>query len=169
MFSRRVRFAFHCVGYLACHPSPSPAPFSEILEYLKAYGRDINLSASYIQKILVDLARVGLVVGATGPKGGYSLARPPESISLKDVVAAIDGIPLEGCCLMALGPCDLDASCEVRDAMQRAEKAFYESLASESVWSLARSMLGDAEGMTSPAGKTGRGGKGARKAAPPRK
>ncbi len=52
-------------------------------------SRDIaesrNLPVPIVAKILTELSRGGLIVGAPGPGGGYRLARPPAEISLKDV------------------------------------------------------------------------------------
>jgi len=41
--------------------------------------------------ILVAMKRRGLVANALGPNGGYRLARPPSSITLGDIVRAVDG------------------------------------------------------------------------------
>ena len=48
----------------------------------------------YLEQILQELRRTGLVEAKRGPGGGYALARPPEAIRLSDVVVALDG-PLE--------------------------------------------------------------------------
>jgi Rrf2 family iron-sulfur cluster assembly transcriptional regulator len=48
----------------------------------------------YLEQILQDLRRAGLVEGKRGPGGGYALARPAAEVRLSDVVAALDG-PVE--------------------------------------------------------------------------
>ena len=45
----------------------------------------------YLVQILLHLKGAGLVYSARGSSGGYRLARPPEEISLGEVVYAIDG------------------------------------------------------------------------------
>jgi len=47
----------------------------------------------YLNKVMLDLAREGLVRSQPGPGGGYSLARPPKEITILDIVNAI--APLE--------------------------------------------------------------------------
>ena len=47
----------------------------------------------YLHKVLQDLVRDGLVRSQSGPGGGYSLAQPPEKITILDVVNAV--APLE--------------------------------------------------------------------------
>lgn len=45
----------------------------------------------YLVQILLQLKGAGLVFSARGASGGYRLARPPERISLCEVLSAIDG------------------------------------------------------------------------------
>lgn len=55
-------------------------------------GREIaageRLPADYVEQILLRLRRAGLVNSTRGARGGYSLARPPEAISVREVIAA---------------------------------------------------------------------------------
>jgi Rrf2 family protein len=48
----------------------------------------------YLEQILQELRRAGLVEAKRGPGGGYALARPAVQVKLSDVVAALDG-PVE--------------------------------------------------------------------------
>ena len=50
-----------------------------------------QLSESYLAKIFQELAKGGLVRSHRGAKGGFSLARPPEQITLRQVIEAIEG------------------------------------------------------------------------------
>jgi Rrf2 family protein len=55
-------------------------------------GREIaggeRLPADYVEQILLRLRRAGLVNSTRGARGGYSLARAPEDISVREVIAA---------------------------------------------------------------------------------
>lgn len=51
-----------------------------------------GLSISYLEQLFARLRRRGLVVGTRGPRGGYRLARPPHSISIADVVSAVEEV-----------------------------------------------------------------------------
>jgi Rrf2 family protein len=48
----------------------------------------------YLEQILQDLRRAGLVDAKRGPGGGYALARPPAEVRVDEVVEALDG-PIE--------------------------------------------------------------------------
>jgi Rrf2 family iron-sulfur cluster assembly transcriptional regulator len=54
-----------------------------------------GLSGRALARPLKALARAGVLTSATGPGGGYRLARPARSISLLEIVEAIDG-PVRG-------------------------------------------------------------------------
>ena len=55
-------------------------------------GRDIaareKLPGDYVEQIMLRLRRAGLVASTRGARGGYVLARPPERISVRDVITA---------------------------------------------------------------------------------
>lgn len=55
-------------------------------------GRDLAareaLSADYVEQILIRLRRAGLLVSTRGAKGGYSLARSPDAITVREIIAA---------------------------------------------------------------------------------
>lgn len=66
-------------------------------------------------KILKQLARAGLVVSHRGRKGGYSLARSPDDVSVADVICAIEGpIGITECGTEVAGACSLEAICAAR-------------------------------------------------------
>jgi Rrf2 family protein len=58
-------------------------------------ARKEGLSANFLLQILNDLRRGGLVASRRGKLGGYILARPATEITLRDIVEAVDGSPLE--------------------------------------------------------------------------
>jgi Rrf2 family protein len=62
----------------------------------------------YLEQVLQALVRAGVLTGQRGPKGGYRLARPPESISIAEIVGIVRTIevapdPLTGAPASALG------------------------------------------------------------------
>jgi Rrf2 family protein len=54
-----------------------------------------RIPGKFLEAILTQLRRAGLVRSQRGPEGGFWLARPAEEISLADIIRAIDG-PLVG-------------------------------------------------------------------------
>ncbi len=67
-----------------------------------------------VSKILKELSKGGLVVSHRGRRGGYSLARPPDEISVAQIIGALEGpIGLTECSERE-GACSLEAICPAR-------------------------------------------------------
>src|SRR3990172_12479214 len=79
-------------------------------------------------KILNHLMRKRLLMSRRGIKGGYSLARSPEQITLAEVVAALEGpIALTECTKEGCD-CQIEEQCFVREHWQIINQAFYQTL-----------------------------------------
>jgi Rrf2 family transcriptional regulator, iron-sulfur cluster assembly transcription factor len=81
-----------------------------------------ELSESYLAKIFQDLAKEGLVRSHRGAKGGFSLARPPESITLRQVIEAIEGPIAINRCLAPWEGCERSDTCPVYPVLARAQE-----------------------------------------------
>lgn len=57
----------------------------------QALAADQDLPQKFLEAILADLRRAGLVRSRRGPVGGYSLSRPADAIVVGEVVRAVDG------------------------------------------------------------------------------
>jgi Rrf2 family protein len=82
----RVDYALRAVVELAAAGATADRPVTA--ERL-ASAQDIPLK--FLESILLQLRRGGIVQSQRGPEGGYWLARPAEEISVADVLRAIDG------------------------------------------------------------------------------
>ena len=80
----RARYAIRALYDLAFHRQGQAAQAKEI-----AAREQIPLR--FLIQILQDLRKAGLVEARRGPRGGYALARPPEQITLADVLRAVRG------------------------------------------------------------------------------
>jgi Rrf2 family protein len=80
--SARVDYALRAVCELAAANAP------RTVEQLSAAQRIPN---KYLESILGELRRDGLLRSQRGPEGGYRLARSPSQISIADVIRALDG------------------------------------------------------------------------------
>jgi Rrf2 family cysteine metabolism transcriptional repressor len=58
---------------------------------LREIARQEGISEKYLGQIVIPLKAAGLLTSHRGAHGGYSLARPPEAITVRDVVEAIEG------------------------------------------------------------------------------
>jgi len=83
--SNAVEYGLHCLLYLVDTGGASVAASTRDLAELQ------GVSVEYLAKVFTKLHRAGLVVGAEGAGGGFTLARAPKDISVLDVIVAIDG------------------------------------------------------------------------------
>ena len=58
---------------------------------VKEIASNQQIPPQYLGQIMVLLKRSHLVNAARGPSGGYMLARPPETISVREILAALEG------------------------------------------------------------------------------
>ena len=82
--STRGDYAARALLSLALHGSDEPTSVKEIAERT-------NLPQPYLEQILLAAKGAGLVRSKRGVGGGYVLARPPEEITLAEILAAVDG------------------------------------------------------------------------------
>lgn len=87
-----------------------------------------KLPHAYLEQLVGDLRRAGLVTATRGHAGGYRLARPAAEIAMADAVRALEGPLLEMPCAGAddLEHCNRPEPCSVHEVFQRV----YESLSS---------------------------------------
>lgn len=92
----------------------------------------------YIPQILAVLVRTGLADSEAGPTGGYRLARPPEAISLLDVILAVEGDISSTECVLRGGPCRWEGTCAVHEPWTRAQGALRQELGAATLDEVAR-------------------------------
>ena len=74
-----------------------------------------DIPSAYLEQIMARLRQEGLVESARGRDGGYRLARPPEQITVGDVVRAVEGpITLSNCLATSIPLCDRVDRCVTR-------------------------------------------------------
>ncbi len=82
--------------------------------------QDSGLPRSFLVKIARDLIKAKLVVAKEGRGGGYSLAKEPTEITLKQVVEAVDGqVSTAGCLVHGAKKCPLADHCPHRTMMEK--------------------------------------------------
>jgi Rrf2 family protein len=119
-----VEQAIHSVAMLTCLSPDGLLSAAALAEF---HG----VSASYLLKHLQALSGAGIVQTWPGPKGGYRLARPPEKITLLDIVLAVEGPEPAFRCreIRRRGPNPPTARmfakpCNINAAMLSAERAY---------------------------------------------
>jgi Rrf2 family protein len=82
--SAKADYAVRALLVLAAEPEGHPVTG-------QAVARSQDMPVKFVENTLVDLRRKGLVVSQRGNAGGFRLARPPDRITIADVIRAVDG------------------------------------------------------------------------------
>jgi Rrf2 family protein len=92
-------------------------------------------------KVLQRLVRNGLLVSTQGTRGGYTLRRPAASISVADVIQAIDGPFSVTACSTENSGCEQYSKCSVRDPLWQIRERIAAALATVSVAEMAADQI----------------------------
>ena len=96
-----------------------------------------EVAEHFLAKVLQSLARAGLIDSQRGMKGGFSLTKPPEQISVLDVVEAIEGPVSLHICLMPGESCGRKSVCPAYCVWAEAQEAMTNVLRKTTIASLA--------------------------------
>jgi len=119
--SRRVDYGLRAVIYLA---GQAPEKSCSITEIAKSQG----VPKKFLEKIIQDLMRAGLIKSRRGACGGYTLARVPESISFCDVIEALDGPIAVNVCMDHQSGCDQIPRCTMIGVWSEVQRGVTEVL-----------------------------------------
>ena len=114
MIAQKTRYALRSLLFLAEEQGGAPVQLGRIAETQR-------VPPKYLELIMLDLKKSGLVKSARGPKGGYQLARPADQISFGEIVRTMEGpIALVSCASVNFyapcGDCHHEATCAIRRA-----------------------------------------------------
>jgi Rrf2 family protein len=84
MLSKKTIYAFKALIHLAGQPSGQPILISDL-------ARDENIPKKFLEFILLSLRKGGILLSRVGKGGGYSLALPPNRITIGAVVRILEG------------------------------------------------------------------------------
>ena len=121
IYSAPCEYAIRALVHLAQFPGGGAAQGMEI-------AKEEGLPAPVLSKVLQELVRKGLLESRRGPGGGFRLARKPQLITLRDVVAAIDGLDQFAECAVGLEGCSDDAPCPMHDTWKGIRKQLMDYL-----------------------------------------
>ena len=117
------------------HVAREPERFHSASEIAAA----VFVAPPTVAKILKVLTRNGLLASQLGVRGGYRLARAPETISIAEVLDALEGPVAVTECSEGLGICAMEGACAVSGVWQAVNGAIRTTLRSISLADIAGS------------------------------
>ena len=104
--STKGKYGLYAMDYLAQHEGDGPQPLKAVAE--------IGVQEDYLEQLLGNLRRAGLVTTVRGAQGGYQLARAPEDITVGDIIDATEGPLSISECISDEGCCHRSGECRTR-------------------------------------------------------
>jgi Rrf2 family protein len=82
---------------------------------LKDIGQRQNISVRYLEQIIPGLKGAGLINSSRGANGGYTLARSPSEITLKEILYSVEGPLCLVDCIKSPDACERTGLCATRE------------------------------------------------------
>jgi Rrf2 family protein len=139
ILNRQTDYAFRALIALATRDDPRLSA--------RSIGAAVAIPGTYVGPIMADLTRAGLVDGLAGRTGGYRLTRRSDTISLRDVIDAVEAGEQPERCSLADRACDPTRQCALHPIWAAASAAYLETFGSVTLAELAASDAGLREGV----------------------
>jgi Rrf2 family protein len=124
--SKKADYALMAMKHLAQRDGEALASAASSAREIAA---QYDIPHELLAKVLQRLARRGLLDSTQGTHGGYTLGRPARSISVADVIEAIDGpFTVTACSTDDSGGCDQFAKCSIKDPLWQIRERIVETL-----------------------------------------
>nr|WP_320024193.1 Rrf2 family transcriptional regulator [uncultured Acetobacterium sp.] len=123
-YTKATNYALHIMAYFVKHEGKDNLSLQPLASHM-------NISPTYLSKILTQLVKADLIQSTAGVNGGYSLRKPKSEISFYDVIQAIEGSG-------ALFTCEMDEkhACQIERVMSDAEKKMVNYLKEKHIYDI---------------------------------
>ena len=102
-----------------------------------------KISSKYLEHIVRELKKAGLIMSVRGAGGGYTLTRPPSNIKISDIYNVLEEHPELIECINDPDTCDTLKSCPTFDTWVELSKAITKVLDNTTLLDLAKKMVPD--------------------------
>ena len=119
--STRSRYGTRMMLDLAQHYDEGPVQIRNV-------SKRENISVKYLEQLIIPLKKANFIKSVRGPKGGHMLAKPPEAITVGEIVRVLEGGINLSSCIENPEVCDRTSDCLTRGLWEETTKAMYEKL-----------------------------------------
>ncbi len=119
--STRSRYGTRMMIDMAQRYNEGPVQIGDI-------ARRVDVSVKYLEQLIIPLKKAGYITSVRGPKGGHMLSRPPDAISIGEVVKVLEGGISLSDCVENPKVCDKSEVCLTRSLWEEATKAMHDRL-----------------------------------------
>jgi Rrf2 family protein len=115
-YTKATNYALHIIAYFVKQEGKDNLSLQPLASHM-------NISSTYLSKILTQLVKANLIQSTPGVNGGYSLRKQRDEISFYDVIQAIEGSGALFTCAM-----DENHACHIERVMRDAEEKMVQHL-----------------------------------------
>lgn len=121
MISRKTKYGLQAMIYLAEHYQKGPVLIADISE-------NKGIPKKFLESILLELRKKGLLTSKIGKGGGYALSRSPAEITLGSIIRVLDGPLAPVSCVsrsayQRCAECEDERGCGIRLVMKEVREA----------------------------------------------
>jgi Rrf2 family protein len=131
VLSQKGRYALHALIVLAEHDGEEPMMIADIAD-------EAGVPRKFLEQILLELRKRGILRSQRGRNGGYQLAKAPKDISFADIIRVTDGPLALAPCVSVTAyhrceDCEDEKTCAIRKVLLAARDATAEVLESQTL------------------------------------
>ena len=135
MLSKKCKYAIHALVHMARQPKE--------ITHIKDISSACRIPKKFLETILLELKRAGVLGSKQGKAGGYFLRRIPKDVNLAEVVRLFDGAIAAVPCAThkyyeACNECEDEKTCSIRFAFLEVRNATVEMLKKDTLDSLVK-------------------------------
>lgn len=88
---------------------------------LKSIAERLSMSENYLEQLMALLKKNKLIISTRGAQGGYALAKPPEEITIGEILRALEGslAPTDCSCKNNVVHCAMDGKCVTKSVWEK--------------------------------------------------
>jgi Rrf2 family protein len=87
-----------------------------------------DISVKYLEQLIIPLKKASLIESVRGPKGGHMLAKPPEEITIGEIVRVLEGGVTLTPCIIDPDVCEKSNNCLTRGIWEEATQVMVDAL-----------------------------------------
>jgi Rrf2 family protein len=125
-FSQRFGYAVHALAYIASKPMGELTTLPELAGWMRTLWP--KASEMYLSQVLRHMANGQILLSHRGIAGGYSLARPADKITLRDVFELVEGVWIDKGPQSLAGSSSTEKQCGIARRLSELGLAFLKSL-----------------------------------------
>ena len=119
--STRSRYGLRMVLDMAQHCDNGPVQIGSI-------AKRQDISVKYLEQLIIPLKKANYIESVRGPKGGHMLSKPPDKITVGEIVELLEGGINLANCIENPEVCERHDSCLTRSIWEEATEAMYNRL-----------------------------------------